>query len=329
MNKPTAYILGLLMSLVLSLGANDVFAARMGGGKSFGSRPSYSMPYQRPTPGSPGLNRPATPAQQPAWSAAQQRNQAARDALSQRGGFARFLGGMALGGLLGAMFFGGGFEGINFLDLLMFAGIAFLLFRFLAARRAGSERVASPGGHYDVPREAETVLQRRADHGASGAGFDTDILSRKAGGAPLESSAPAAPVLPADFDTASFLGGARSAYQMMQKAWDEADLATLRGLTTDKVFGELQDQIRARGDRSNQTDLLKVEAELLEVRDVGADREVSVLFDVLMRESAEAQPAQVREVWHFTRARNSRQPTWFLDGIQQLDDQGAGHRHVA
>jgi predicted lipid-binding transport protein (Tim44 family) len=63
-----------------------------------------------------------------------------------------------------------------------------------------------------------------------------------------------------------------------------------------------------------------VEAEILEVRDVGSDREVTVLFDAVLRETQEARPAQVREVWHFIRSRNSRQPTWFLDGIQQLED---------
>ncbi|WP_442514585.1 hypothetical protein, partial [Salmonella enterica] len=70
----------------------------------------------------------------------------------------------------------------------------------------------------------------------------------------------------------------------------------------------------------NHTELLKVEAELLQVRDVGNDREASVLFDVLLREARGQAPTQVREVWHFTRSKTSQQPTWFLDGIQQLED---------
>ena len=318
MNKSFASLFALLMTLTVSFGASDAYAARMGSGKSFGSRPSYSMPYQRPSPmGGQSTSRPATPAQQPGYSAAQQRNQAARDALSQRGGFARFLGGMALGGLLGAMFFGGGFEGVNFLDILMFAGIAFLLFKFLAARRASAEKVASPGGYYGSPQDNTTTQGRYTDASQNGAGFDTDILSRRSGAAPVANTGP---VIPVDFDAPAFMDGAKSAYQMMQKAWDEGDLSTLRGLTTDKVFGELQDQVRARGAQPNQTDILKVECELLEVRDVGSDREVTVMFDVMMRENAGDRPSQVREVWHFTRSRNSRQPTWFLDGIQQLED---------
>lgn len=322
MKRTTGFLMSAILGFaLLAMGSADVFAARMGGGKSFGSRPSYSMSYQRSP--SPGATRPGAPGQQPAMSPAQQRNQAMRDGLAQRGGFGRLLGGLALGGLLGALFMGGGFEGINFFDILIFGGIAFLLFKLLAARRQGAEPVAAAGSSLfgaGRPVDADPVYGRQGSvHGAAGgAGFDTDILSRKGGvtGRPAVDSIP----VPADFDVPGFLNGARAAYEMMQRAWDHGDLAELRSLTTDKVFGELQDQIRARNGAANQTDLLKVEVELLEVRELGADREATVLFDVLMREAPEARPAQVREVWHFVRPRGSRQPTWFLDGIQQLED---------
>jgi predicted lipid-binding transport protein (Tim44 family) len=313
MNKLTVFLTSLCVLAMLIISVSDASAARLGGGKSFGSRPSYSTPYQRSPGMDPGYSRPASP-QSPAYGAAQAKNQAARDALGQRGGLARFLGGMALGGLLGAMFFGGGFEHINFLDILIFAGVAFLLFRLLASRRSQGPVASTQQGYYeDRSSDASPAGYQRQSH-EPGPGFDTDILSRK-GSVPPSAQRP---VLPEGFDADDFLEGAKRAYGMLQKAWDDGELADLRALTTDKVFGELQDQIRSRGDTPNQTDLLKVEAELLEVRDYGNNREVTVLFDVLMRESPEAHPAQVREVWHFIRANNSRQPTWFLDGIQQL-----------
>ena len=327
MKSQTNFVLSALLGFaVFAVGASEAFAARMGGGRSFGSRPSYGMPFQRtPAPTNPGLapgmSRPGAPAQQPALSPAQMKNQAMRDSLAQRGGFGRLLGGLALGGLLGALFMGGGFEGINFLDILLFGGLAFLLFKLFAARRGRAEQVATPGGYFDPGSQESsgTVYERQARAATSGgADFDTDLLSRKQGFSGAQPSGPL--TVPADFDAPAFLNGAKAAYEMMQKAWDRGDLAELRGLATDKVFGELQNQIRARGGAENQTDLLKVEVELLEVRDVGNDREVTVLFDVLMREERDARPNQVREVWHFVRSRNSRQPTWFLDGIQQLED---------
>ena len=304
------FALGLTVILSLFLSSiQEASAARMGSGRSFGSRPSYSTPYQR----SPSMSQqPGGVAQQPSVSPAQARNQTLRDSMAQRGGFGRFLGGLALGGLLGALFMGGGFEHINFLDILVFAGLAFLLMRLFAARRPAAASHAGPMEYSTHDTNAQTYERR-------GAGFDTDVFSRGATG----SSAPAAnkaPVFPADFDADQFVSGAKAAYAMMQAAWDRGDLAELRGLTTDKVFGELQDQIRARGEVPNQTDLLKVDCEVLEVRDVQGNREATVLFDVMMREDAQGRPEQVREVWHFIRPLNSRQPTWFLDGIQQLED---------
>lgn len=47
------------------------------------------------------------------------------------------------------------------------------------------------------------------------------------------------------------------------------------------------------------------------------------MFDSLLREideeqTEEARAEQVREVWHFIKPLNGVQPTWYLDGIQQL-----------
>jgi predicted lipid-binding transport protein (Tim44 family) len=312
---------------LLFAGPELAFAKRMGGGKSFGGRPSYSESYK-----SPGRSLNNSSAQQPSGyrSPAAQHNQAARDTLARRGGLMGMLGGLALGGLLGAMLFGGAFEHINFLDILIFGAIAFMLFKWMAARRPGAPDQATAGGvgqgYRPQPASShEPVVERQAEvaysGGAQRAAFDTDILSRK--GRPLGQGAAYTPSepsdVPADFDREAFLTGAKAAYAHLQEAWDAADLAELRGLTTDKVFGELQEQLRERsGD--NRTELLDVAATLLAVRDLGNDRLASVLFDVRMREAPEDEPVRVTEVWHFVRGRTSKQPTWFLDGIQQMDD---------
>lgn len=112
--------------------------------------------------------------------------------------------------------------------------------------------------------------------------------------------------------------GKSTAYRYLQAAWDKRDLAAIRGLTTDKVFAEIQDQLRA-SDASNKTEVLKVNAELLEVREVGSELEATVLFDSIMRED-DGNTERVREVWHFSKPVSSKQPKWFLDGIQQLED---------
>jgi len=317
MNKYTGIIATLLIGLSLSLGGmSDANAKRFGGGSSFGSRPSYSAPYQRSvTPPS----RPANQNQQPAATP----NQAANPGSAGRPGLMGMLGGLALGGLLGSML-GGAFHGINFLDILVFGAIAFLLYKLFAARKAGSAQ--QPAYHRSADHHYRDAASSYQEPQANPAGFDTDILFKKdknntASSEPYaqQDGGFAKAAIPKDFDRQAFLNGAKTAFAHLQKAWDDRDLAEIRSLTTDKVFAEIQDQLKASA-AENRTEILKLEAELLEVREVGSELEAVVLFDSIMREDVNAQAEQVREVWHFIKPKISIQPKWYLDGIQQLED---------
>jgi predicted lipid-binding transport protein (Tim44 family) len=313
MNKKISILTTALVSLALVLGGiNEAQAKRMGGGSSFGSKPSYSAPYQRSASPSPSASPSAAPSSQPTHSPAAAQNQTARQGWANRGGFMGMLGGLALGGLLGSLFFGGAFEGINFMDMLLFAGIAFVLYRLFAAKASQSQAQPIGTAYGRTSHSVDTAPQ--ANTGAANpAGFETDVMFGK------DKAAPAPVVsLPAGFDKASFMSGAESAFRYLQAAWDKGDLASIRGLTTDKVFAEIQDQLRA-SNGSNKTEVLKLQSELLEAREVGNDLEATVLFDSLMRED-DGNVEQVREVWHFIKPKNSSQPKWYLDGIQQLAD---------
>lgn len=309
MNKFTV-IATLSITLLTLCGMSDAYAKRFGGGSSFGSRPSYSAPYQR------SELPPSRPYSQPQQQQAPAPRQAPNPAMPNRSGLMGMLGGLAMGGLLGGMLAGGGFHGINFLDILVFGAIAFLLYKLFAAKNAASapspayQRTADNGY-----RDAAPTYQQPEPARGNRAGFNTDILFNKD-----KSAAPSHELtMPSDFDPPAFLNGAKIAYTHLQKAWDERDLAEIRSLTTDKVFAEIQSQLRA-SDSDNHTEILKLEAELLEVREVGSELEAVVLFDTIMREDRDAQASQIREVWHFVKAKNSIQPKWFLDGIQQLAD---------
>lgn len=295
---------------------SDADAKRFGGGSSFGSRPSYSAPYQRS----------ATPPSRPANQQADAPNQSAKPGWANRPGLMGMLGGLALGGLLGSMF-GGAFHGINFMDMLVFGGIAFLLYKLFLAKKAGAEQ--RPVYNRTADNSYQDKASSYREPQANPSGFDTDILFKKDKNTAASAGAYAQPIqqdagfvaaaIPKDFDQQAFLSGAKIAFANLQKAWDEGDLAEIRGLTTDKVFAEIQDQLKASA-AENRTEILKLEAELLEVREVGSELEAVVLFDSIMREDANAQAEQVREVWHFIKPKVSIQPKWYLDGIQQLED---------
>ncbi|PPD04822.1 MAG: transporter [Methylobacter sp.] len=313
MKKFSSVVLTLLVALTLALGSISIAEAkRFGGGSSFGSRQSFNQPYQRSAAPQSAPSRAASQQQ------AAQQNQAARQNWAGRGGLMGMLGGLALGGLLGSLFFGGAFQHLNLMDIVIFAGLAFLLYKLFAAK-AGASRPAYNRSAQDYQDTTPSHMPNQAPQ-TGNSGFDTDILfgKNKAGsGQPLGDQNFAPVEVPAGFDRDAFLQGAKIAFTTLQKAWDERDLAEIRSLSTDKVFAEIQTQLSdLHGE--NHTDVLKLEAELLDVREVGSELQAVVLFDAVMREDAEAQAGQVREVWHFVKAKNSIQPKWYLDGIQQL-----------
>lgn len=124
---------------------------------------------------------------------------------------------------------------------------------------------------------------------------------------------------PSGFDTNAFLDDVKRRYMDLQQAWDSHDLAEIRGLTTDKVFAEIQDQLKG-SNATNHTDVLKLDADLLEIRELSSEFEAVVLFDTIMREDDVGQANQVREVWHFIKSKSGFNSKWMLDGIQQLED---------
>ena len=312
MNKVPGLLITFLISCALTLGSlSDAEAKRFGGARSFGGKSAYRMPYKRSTAA------PRSASQQRAYT----QNQTTRQAMSRRGGLMGMLGGLALGGLLGAMFFGGAFEGLNFFDVLIFGGIAFMLYKLFAARTNSARHPAynktSHDARSDTPSAYQSPESEREQVGSRA--FDTDVLFDKKNNNTFHQDADFSQHrIPDDFDQTAFLSGAKTAFRSLQVAWDARDLAEIRGLTTDKVFAEIQEQLKAT-DEANNTEVLELEAELLEVGDNSLELQATVLFDGLIREAIDRPAEQIREVWHFIKAKNSIQPTWYLDGIQQLE----------
>ncbi len=250
-----------------------------------------------------------------------------RDSFRNRGGLMGMLGGLALGGLLGAMLFGGGFEHINLFDIVVLGLATYLLYWFFAARRRSQWGAETGPGRPQFPampaQSDQQRPQQRDEHRSTAARFDTNLLfrdSRSAGLVTSESGASSASAkpLPLGFDAGAFLEGAKNAYRHLQQAWDEGDLAELRALTTQPVFDELRQQLLDAA-TTERTDVMSLDAALLEVRHETSSTQASVMFDARVRESVGSATLRVREVWHFVRNSDSKQPTWFLDGIQQVD----------
>ncbi|GAB7081092.1 Tim44 domain-containing protein [Megalodesulfovibrio paquesii] len=307
-----------LALLVALLAFEPAEAKRMGGGKSFGSRSSQSGSYSKPVPPK-DASSPSNPSTVQRQNSAQQGAAQPGGLGSRFGGLGGMLGGMLMGGLLGSLFFGGGMGGgFGILELLLLVGVGFMIFKFLRSRRAaspgragsqGGDRLAYAGAGADSVRSQPQAPTR-------------DNSSDNGWGAlrsePAAALAPAASLLPAGMDEAEFLEGAKALFVRLQGSWDRRDLADIATFTSPEVLAEITRQAK-EDPTPGQTELLLVDARVIESQREGAHTIISVFFDVLLREDATAErPEQVREVWHIRRDEAAARPEWILEGIQQL-----------
>lgn len=284
----------------------DADAARLGGGRSFGGSSIMSRPAPMPrAPSGPGFRQ-----RQPG-SAMNRQAQTGAVAAPAFGGMGGLFGGLLAGSLLGSLFMGHGAAGAGggLLDILLIGLALYFVMRFLRRRRDGS----SPGGKPYAGRA--DYSQGGAGQARPGAGWD--MLRGTMDNAGRDYDKPQSGAIPADFNGEEFLRGARMAYVRLQESWDRRDLDDIAQFATRPVMDELRKQL-AEDPGPGTTELLMVNASLLEVRGEGGDQRAAVLFDTLMREDPQApQPEQVREVWHFVRPLDGSE-SWRLDGIQQV-----------
>jgi predicted lipid-binding transport protein (Tim44 family) len=130
--------------------------------------------------------------------------------------------------------------------------------------------------------------------------------------APL-SGAPAG--LPADFDADGFARVAKMIFIRMQAANDTGDLNDLRNFTTPEMFAVAKLDLQDRSDKKQTTDVVKVDAEVLDLAKEGERQVVSVRFHGQIREDIGAPIEDFDEVWHLVRFGDN--PSWSIAGIQQ------------
>ncbi len=193
------------------------------------------------------------------------------------------LGGLALGGILAYLFSGQGLAGILLIALLAFAAV--MAFRLLAQRRApAAQRV-----HY-AGLGNETVM---AQPPATPQGTQPQI---------------------AGVDTAAFLRAAKTNFIKLQLANDARAMDEIREFTTDEMFAQLSGE---RGEAGQQTDVVSLDAELVEVATEGDRHWASVRFSGRVREAPDSGPQGFSEVWHLAKPVDGSSG-WLLAGIQQM-----------
>ncbi len=298
----------LLVSVSIALVPTAVDAKRLGGGRPAGmqrtapDKPAQSAPTTpAANPNAPGAPAnaaaPAAPGAMPPAAAAPTR--------SWLGPVAGLAAGLGLAALFSHLGMGEGFANIVMLALL--AMVAFVAIRWLMRRFAS-------GGSQPMP-------YAMAGAGAAGPGAGSNALAPPPRIEPRLASpdAPAATgtrlALPADFDVAAFERISKTIFIRLQTANDGADLNDLRAFTTPELFASLRLDLQERGPTAQQTDVVALNAELLDFAQESERQIVSVRFHGLIREEASAPAAPFDEVWHLVRPLDGSR-SWAIAGIQ-------------
>jgi predicted lipid-binding transport protein (Tim44 family) len=226
------------------------------------------------------------------------------------------LAGLAAGLGLAALFshFGMGEQFSSFIMLALLAVVAMVAIRFLMRRFAGGSAQGEPfamAGAAALPRDAS------APAWGSGTAAPTVTIGSALQPTPTlaDPAAPSALALPAGFDTTAFERLAKMIFIRMQAANDSADLNDLRTFTMPELFASLRLDLQDRGDARQQTDVVKVQAQLIDFEQEAERQIVSVRFDGLVREAPGAEPTPFDEVWHLVKPLDGSRD-WAIAGIQ-------------
>jgi predicted lipid-binding transport protein (Tim44 family) len=207
------------------------------------------------------------------------------------------LAGLGIGALLATMFGEqmGPAVGLLLLGLLI-AAAGFMLVRLFAARKtpatanAGAPVQFAGIGSAIAPPSLESGEPAPAPHGPS-------ALS------------------PSEVEP--FLRTAKTSFIRLQAANDSRDLADIRDYTTPEVYAEIAMQIGERGEAPQKTEVVMLDAKLMD--DVIEDdlAIASVHFSGLIRENDAPTPSPFDEIWHVRKNLRERNATWQIAGIQQ------------
>lgn len=304
----------------LSLGAQDAWSKRLGGGLSWGQQSPAVAPRAATSPA------PAAP-QKPAMAQATQRPAASPATPNSPRSWGAMMGGVAAGlglaWLASALGFG---DGLALVLLALLAAVILALLVLLWRRRAaapsglayqaaagvaGSSQFdpATPRGYNakNVGNDASARPWEQTED--AGAGFDSTVSDDASWG------------VPEGFDSAGFLQASKANFVSLQDAWDRSDIPALRAMMTDGMLEQIKVQLaereQAQAGSVNRTDVVMLEARLLGIEEFPEGYMASVEFSGLIREDVSSGPNPFREVWNITRSR-SGPGGWLVAGVQAL-----------
>ncbi len=228
---------------------------------------------------------------------------------SKKGLMGGLLGGLLAGGLLAA-FFGGAFEGIQFMDILIIGLIAFVIFKLMRGMlgaKLGSmnqhRQQPAFGGNaskFEQPNMQNFEQQPNTNNGGFGGfGAQTDVPHN----------------YPPGFDQAAFINGSREHYRILQGAWNHNQLETIEEYVSPSLFEDLKAE-RAKLDGEQHTDVMYVDAEIVRADYDANKAQLSLQFSGRYRDTVEGVEEEIEDIWHLERDLTAPNAPWLIVGIQ-------------
>ncbi|ENN2392929.1 TPA: Tim44 domain-containing protein [Vibrio alginolyticus] len=228
---------------------------------------------------------------------------------SKKGLMGGLLGGLLAGGLLAA-FFGGAFEGIQFMDILIIGLIAFVIFKLMrgmlgAKQGSMNQHRQQPafGGNaskFEQPNMQNFEQQTNTNNGGFGGfGAQTDVPHN----------------YPPGFDQAAFINGSREHYRILQGAWNHNQLETIEEYVSPSLFEDLKAE-RAKLDGEQHTDVMYVDAEIVRADYDANKAQLSLQFSGRYRDTVEGVEEEIEDIWHLERDLTAPNAPWLIVGIQ-------------
>jgi len=199
------------------------------------------------------------------------------------------LAGLAIGAGLGSLFAGGGMGGAMSGMLMAVFGAVAVMFLISLFRQKQAMQYAGASAPHHEPQPARQPL--------AGSGTAANI--------------------PEDFPVESFLRSSKTSFIRLQAANDRKDLDDIREYTTPEMFAEISMQMQERDDTPQKTDIISINAVLLQVANEGDFAIASVRFTGQLREN-NGTPENVDEIWHVQKNLRDEKSVWLLAGIQQI-----------
>ncbi|WP_022661902.1 TIM44-like domain-containing protein [Paucidesulfovibrio longus] len=209
--------------------------------------------------------------------------------------------------------------GMQIIPLILIIPLGWLFFRSIARRGRDQDeegRPDSPSGP-DVHTRDEDPQNLQEAYRRARAQWEWMTSEPTAGPKSVEKPSG---VEPGGFDKAEFLRGAKLVYSRLTEAFDKLDVEAAAPFAGEAVLEGLRART-ASGARPASTEIVLVEAELLEHAKKEDSEEAVVLYDALVRRGPDAaEPEQLKQVWRFSRDPRDPSSMWRLERMEPYSD---------